>query len=257
MKLWQTLYSNLMNEAGTDGGAGGAGGATDPGAADYLNGDSGADQGDQGNANDNNAGANGDAGNGDGADNGNDNNPGDNGGKSLDDGTGLLDEIKDDKGEGGENNEAAPLDDSAFTFELPEGFELADNVKADVIALAKEHKISPEAAQKFVQKHAELKQAELDQAKATINEWKEETLADPDVGGQYIQQTMKNVNKALSVPHGNEVAEILKQTGLQNHPAFVKFLNHYGKLVSNDSNRGTNPTTAPSDQQKLDALYGN
>lgn len=179
--------------------------------------------------------------------------------ESLDNGDGLLD----NKVEGDDDPTKKPADvtpppaDADYKFELPEGFELADDVKQSVIDIAKEANVSPEVANKFVQKHAELKQQELSNAKATIESWRQETIADPEVGGQYIQQTMKNVNAALAVPHGAEVAEILKQTGLQNHPAMVKFLNQYGKMIKTDSNRGVSPVTAVSDKQKIDSFYGN
>lgn len=243
-KLLQMLYGNMMDE--TTGGDGGAGGSNPPagnpmgnaGEADYL------------------------------ADPPGDtppaavppvvdpNKPAPN--LSLDDGKGLLDDkANDDPNKKPADDTPPPPTDADYKFELPEGFELADDVKQSVIDLAKEANVSPEVANKFVQKHAELKQQELSNAKATIESWRQETIADPEVGGQYIQQTMKNVNAALAVPHGAEVAEILKQTGLQNHPAMVKFLNQYGKMIKTDSNRGVSPVTAVSDKQKIDSFYGN
>lgn len=263
-KLWNVLYGNLMNGEGGDGGQGGGGAAPagnplgNAGQADYLNGGEGDQSG-------NNQGNNG--GTGVGADTigdgdpgtpgiaGGDNDPGDsaNGNDAGLGGEGLLDDVGDKPAEGEEK--PAPSD-SDFTFEMPEGFTLDESVQADIVKIAKEHNVSPEAAKVFVQKHAELKQAELATARQTIQEWKEATAADPEIGGEYLQQTMRNVKNALNAPGGAEVTEILKQTGLQNHPAFIKFLNAYGKINRNDSNRGGNPSTVVSDQQKIEAFYG-
>lgn len=251
MKLWQMLYGNLMEE--NNGGEGGGGGATPPagnpqgniGEADYLNTPNDANQ------------------------------PApkteakpaeDDPDKKLDfnNGEGLLD-LKTD-GDSDDNPDDDPTKqsdkdpapaDADYKFDLPEGFILDDDVKQSVIDLAKESGVTPDVANKFVQKHAELKQQELETAKATIEDWRKQTLADPEVGGDFIQQTMKNVNTALAAPSGNEFAEILKQTGLQNHPAVVKFLNHYGKMVKTDSVKGVTPVTEVSDKQKLDDFYGN
>lgn len=260
-KLWNMLYSNLMNESGADGGDGGGSPAPsnplgNAGQADYLNGgegdQSGNNQGGDGGANgaaapagdggeSSDSGAGGDNGAGDGGD-GND--------KGLG-GDGLLD--GDAKPEG---DKSPTPSDADFSFEMPEGFTLDESVQADIVKIAKEHNVSPEAAKVFVQKHAELKQAELSTARQTIQEWKEATAADPEIGGDFLQQTMRNVKNALNAPGGAEVTEILKQTGLQNHPAFIRFLNSYGKMNRNDSNRGGNPSTVVSDQQKIDAFYG-
>lgn len=263
-KLWNMLHGNLMNGEGGDGGQGGGGAAPggnplgNAGQADYLNGGEGDQSGNNQGGNGGTNGAAAPAGNGGessdsgtGGDNGaGDGGDGDNKGLG---GDGLLDDVGDKPAEGEEK--PAPSD-ADFTFEMPEGFTLDESVQADIVKIAKEHNVSPEAAKVFVQKHAELKQAELATARQTIQEWKEATAADPEIGGEYLQQTMRNVKNALNAPGGAEVTEILKQTGLQNHPAFIKFLNAYGKINRNDSNRGGNPSTVVSDQQKIEAFYG-
>lgn len=259
MKTWQMM---LMNEQGADGGDGGGSPAPsnplgNAGQADYLNGGEGDQSNNQGGDGGAGDGAN-NSGNGDqGADGGTggDNDAGDSGDgndKGLG-GDGLLDGEGDAKPEG---DESPTPSDADFSFEMPEGFTLDETVQADIVKLAKDHNVSPEAAKLFVQKHAELKQAELATARQTIQEWKEATAADPEIGGDFLQQTMRNVKNALNAPGGAEVTEILKQTGLQNHPAFIRFLNSYGKMNRNDSNRGGNPSTVVSDQQKIDAFYG-
>lgn len=245
MKLWNMLYSNLMNEEGGGEGVPSAGAnANNPmgnaGDADYLNDDPApapaadpvtppADDKDP---------------------------AADDGKKTIDlnDGKGLLDEDDIDDPDKKDDQPPAPTD-ADYKFDLPDGFDLSDDVKQSVIDLAKEANVSPEVANKFVQKHAEIKQQELADAKETIQGWLTETRNDPEIGGEYLQQTMKNVNNALNAPSGAEVAEILKQTGLQNHPAIIKLLNHYGKMAKTDSVRGVTPVTTVSDKQKLDALY--
>lgn len=253
MKLWQMLYgSMMMNEAGGGEGGGGAatpaggeGGASnnnapaDMGNADYLNDDPGS-QGQQNNGAAATGAEGGEGGDGSAKQEGGD-------GLSLDDDKGLLNQ----------NPEEAPLSDADYSFDMPEGFDLGDDVKTDLIKIAKENNVKPEVAKQFVEKHIALKQQELATAKETIESWRQATINDPDIGGAYIQQTMKNVNNALSAPGGSEFASILKQTGLQNHPAVVKFLNHYGNIVKNDSVRGGSPAnTNATDQAKLDSLYG-
>ena len=248
MKLWNMLYSNLMNEEGGGEGAPPAGANTNnpmgnAGDADYLNDDPTpavvppaadpvtppADDKDP---------------------------AADDGKKTIDlnDGKGLLDEDDIDDPDKKDDQPPAPTD-ADYKFDLPDGFDLSDDVKQSVIDLAKEANVSPEVANKFVQKHAEIKQQELADAKETIEGWRKETVADPEIGGDYLQQTMKNVNNALNAPAGAEVAEILKQTGLQNHPAIIKLLNHYGKMAKTDSVRGVTPVTTVSDKQKLESFY--
>lgn len=254
-KLWNQLYSRLMNEQGADGGDGGGGNPLgNAGQADYLNGGNG-DLSGNGEGGDG-AGA-GDGGNpgGDGGDGGESGNPGGDGDDAAGkDGLGVKG-LLDDEGDGEGTEKPAPSD-SDFQFEMPEGFTLDETVQADIVKIAKEHNVTPEAAKLLVQKHAEIKQQELATARATIEEWRQATLNDPDIGGQYIQQTMKNVKQALSAPGGAEVAEILKQTGLQNHPAFIKFLSGYGKMNRTDSNRGGTPSSVVTDQQKIESFYG-
>lgn len=260
-KLWNMLYSNVMNESGADGAAGGGSPAPsnplgNAGQADYLNGGEGDQSNNQGagggDDGDGSSPGNDDGSSGAGGDGDDAGDSGDGNDKGLG-GDGLLDGEGDAKPEG---DESPTPSDADFSFEMPEGFTLDETVQADIVKLAKDHNVSPEAAKLFVQKHAELKQAELATARQTIQEWKEATAADPEIGGDFLQQTMRNVKNALNAPGGAEVTEILKQTGLQNHPAFIRFLNSYGKMNRNDSNRGGNPSTVVSDQQKIDAFYG-
>ena len=246
MKTWQMMFGAmmLMNEAGADGGEGGGGAApaADTGAGFYEDGGEGGEAKQEAAA----------PAEGEGDKPAEGEKPADEG-LTLDDGKGLLDDEEANKE--AEGDEKPALTDDDYQFELPEGFVLDDGVKASIVDIAKEANVSPEVANKFVQKHAELKQAELTQAKETIESWRQETINDPQLGGNYIQQTMKNVNRALSAPGGKEVAEVLKQTGLQNHPAVVRLLNHYGNIAKADSLSGVRSEPMTTDNEKVKSFY--
>lgn len=265
MNLWNQLYARLMNEA--EGGEGNNGAGGNPlgniGESDYLN------EPDNGGDNDKttDTGAPSDDGLLDNSNTGNDDSDR---GKPADDNDsnpnlikdGLLDDTKepDKDGEGKEPDKESDKEPDGeeveYKFELPEGFTLPDAVKDDITAMAKEHKLPADVVQKFVTKHAEIKQQELEVARQTIQSWKAETVADPVLGGDNLPGTLKNVNNALSIDGGAEVKEILQQTGLQNHPAFIKFLNAYGKMIRTDSNRsGKIGAAETTDQDAINSFY--
>lgn len=85
------------------------------------------------------------------------------------------------------------------------------------------------------------------QQEAVLNErkaWRRALIEDPEVGGENFRKTRAHLSTVMQKFGNNEVRDILTQTGLGDHPAFVKMFNAIGAALSPEVNvvKGT-PST--------------
>lgn len=164
--------------------------------------------------------------------------------------TGLESNLFDDDtpaDDGADNNpddksEPEPKDDydpeqafSDFEFQLPEGYTLTDEQKAQYVEMAKEKGVKPEQLQTFVDKHIEAESAKIESFRNTVRSWEQEVINDPEIGGANFKQTKQNVNNACSLEGGAEFKQTLAEIGLISHPSVVRYLNKLGAAMNNDS----------------------
>jgi hypothetical protein len=127
----------------------------------------------------------------------------------------------------------------AYELKLPEGSKFDATFTAKVEALAKEKNWSNERAQEFIdERHAwetEFVQAQQ-QHYTTLNEktWKEQLMADPDVGGQKFEENGHLAFKGAEWLFGKEGAEQIKAANLNHHPLLFKGLVKLGRAGAPD-----------------------
>lgn len=125
-----------------------------------------------------------------------------------------------------------------------EDFKLPETVKANPVtmeefqALAKEHNLSQESAQKFAELGAKMmekntadNQAMLAQAR---EQWANESKLDPEFGGEAFEGNLALAKKALSAVGSPKFTELLRATGLGGHPEVIRTFFKIGKLVGED-----------------------
>ena len=146
------------------------------------------------------------------------------------------------------------VEDVKYEFKLPEGMELDAALAAEFTTIAKDLKLTPEAAQKLVdlRSAAEAKRAELH--KTTIAKWADDVKADKELGGDKLAESTATAKKAIALG-GPELTALLNESGLGNHPVIFKWAHAIGKAMSEDSKVITGSGTA--DQKTMaDRLYG-
>lgn len=154
---------------------------------------------------------------------------------------------------------------NALDLKIPEGTTVAPEVLGEFNAIAKEHGLDVKQAQPFLDLGAKfaagLQEQYVTQAKdaftATVADWAAKVKSDPEIGGAKLPATIAAANKAIAAFGGEELAQVLQQTGLASHPAMVRALARIGAQVAEDSIAGTitSPTaqaSAPGPQSAAD-----
>lgn len=148
--------------------------------------------------------------------------------------------------------EAAPLE-SAITYEpfkLPEGFQVDEKDMGEFTNLLKEAKAPQETGQKFIDLYARemTKLADLQQRQwqKTLDDWKNDTLADPLLGGNRFQTVLKRCGDVLNEFATPEFRQMLDVSGIGNHPEMFRFLNKVSEFVGEPKPKvAQNPAPQP------------
>jgi hypothetical protein len=134
--------------------------------------------------------------------------------------------------------------------ELPEGVVVDPQVLSDVKALALEELTPSQRAQKTLELGLRQLQSFQSEAKSAFKQavdgWREATMADKEIGGAKFPEAQKLANKAIAALGGQPLADILRQSGLANHPAVVKAFARAGTTVIEDTVAGTLQSPVPN-----------
>lgn len=160
------------------------------------------------------------------------------------------------KGEG--DDEGGSIEPKPYEFKVPDGFELDAGMVETATPLLQKYKVSNEDAQALVDLVTQKVQKELDgfheSCGQRVEEWKRSLLADPEVGGKNLKQNLGVGLKALNRFGDTELVEVLRDSGLEYHPAVVKFFHRVGLAISEDVSVGRKSAARP--QKAASLLYG-
>lgn len=111
--------------------------------------------------------------------------------------------------------------------------------------LAKELQLSPENAQKVLDQMAPaMKEAHETRLNAVKADWLEQSKNDPEFGGAKLEQSLVTANKAFAALASPALQELLKDSGLANHPEMVRMFRKAGEMISTDRFVGGNQSRA-------------
>lgn len=137
--------------------------------------------------------------------------------------------------EGGNQDQPITYED----FSLPKGLALDPEVMEQFLPFAQELKLDQAGAQKLVDMGSmlatKMQQQALDAWQEQITGWAEQTRNDPDIGGNNLQSVLASGRVALENFGTPALNQLLKDSGIGNHPEVIRFMNRIGKEVSNDS----------------------
>lgn len=180
--------------------------------------------------------------------------------------TEVASDTKDDKkdeapaDESKDKTEAEPKDEVAevkYNLKPTEGSSLGDAQVKEVEAFARENKITPESAQKILERDEQMLQsfvtAQADLQKQQSEQWRNAVIADRTLGGENLKQTAFYSEKAVTMFGGKEMHDILNETGFGNNPTVVKFLRRVGMQMAPDTfeKGGGNPIEKKSVEEQL------
>lgn len=133
--------------------------------------------------------------------------------------------------------QGAPEAYEAFT--VPEGVELDAEVLGEFQGIAKELNLPQEAAQKVADLGVKLAQkwtTESQEATAAmLADWKVQTEADKEIGGDALPNTLAVAKKALDAYGSDGLRELLEVHRLGDNPEVIRFMARVGKTISEDT----------------------
>ena len=155
---------------------------------------------------------------------------------------------------------AKPAEPAKFDLKLPEDSIFDAAALEGIAAFARELDLSPEAAQKLVERdskmldsfaeHIEKQVAE--EHKERVANWAKETKESKDLGGEKYAETTLLAGKAMQMFATPELKKALNETGFGNHPDLVRLFVKIGKSLSEDSftTKGAGEQHAKTDTAK-------
>lgn len=162
--------------------------------------------------------------------------------------------------------ETAKAAAAGIELKLPEGFKADEAQLGDFKKLAKDIGLDSPRAQKLfdweTQRQATAAKAEQTAIDQLQKKWLDEVKADKDLGGANFPKTKVEIAKALTRmdPKG-EFHKLLKDAGLDSHPAAVRFVAGWGAALGEDKlGKGagdSDSAAAPTKEQVLRERYPN
>lgn len=144
------------------------------------------------------------------------------------------------------------------TFTVPEGVELDAEVLKDFEAAARDMGLTQGNAQKLVDFGVKLVESGVEQADEvrtnTLKTWEEEIKADPEFGGDKLEETLDRGRRVMRNHGSDALRELIEVTGLGSNPHLLRFLAKLDKALGED--RTVDGKPAPSEKKTAgEVLY--
>jgi hypothetical protein len=154
--------------------------------------------------------------------------------------------LSDDGGEGADDKSDVP---EAYAFEPPEGFEVSEEVQSKLDAFsdtAKDMGLTQAQYQKLIeydiQTGLQSQEAVAGQYIQRINGWADTVKADPELGGEKLQENLSVAKQAIEAFGSQELSALISAPspenpdglGLGNHPEFIRFMYRVGRSIGED-----------------------
>lgn len=117
-----------------------------------------------------------------------------------------------------------------YEFNLGEGLEISDELKAQFSAVAKSAKMTQSQADALMKMHSDVMLDAIKQAEDQRNGW----AAECEKQGLISPENIGYARAAVDTFGGSEVMQVLVQTGAANHPAVLKMLQTIGSMIAED-----------------------
>lgn len=135
-----------------------------------------------------------------------------------------------------------------YTFDAPEGIELDPSQVDAFKAIAKEEKLSPEAAKKIADVAIKAEAARREAFAQQVEAWGSEIAADKELGKPESLAAMRSVIDTYGTA---ELKTLLNTTGMGNHPEVARFVYSVSKALSEDKVMGKSAGEAPRDAASI------
>lgn len=153
--------------------------------------------------------------------------------------------------------ETPPVAPETYDIKLPDGSRLDPSRVESIAALAKERKLSNEAAQEILtREHEAVEGFAAVQTAAYQKEqegWATSLKTDKEIGGDNYNKSIELASRVVKQFGTPEFSEALNRTGLGNHPELVRVFARVAKSLGEDTLvlPGAAPAAGPKDVREL------
>lgn len=144
-------------------------------------------------------------------------------------------------------------------FDLPEGVELDSGLIEQASPIFKEMGLSQAQAQQLVSLYADQQRAsfesQVESFNQTTQQWLDEAKADKDLGGEKFDENVAAAKTALAKFGTPELAQLLNDTGVGNHPEIIRVFSKVGALLNEDV-PGSGGGNVSEKADRASILYG-
>ena len=145
-------------------------------------------------------------------------------------------------------------------FTVPDGVDINQPLLDLAKPIFKKHGLSQIAVQEIVdavstQNQADS-QASSDSYNQTVKDWVDEAKSDTEIGGDNFDANVGLAKRAIDKFGTPKLIVVMNQTGLGNHPEFIRLFTRVGKLIKEDD-PGGDTTPAVTDKTPAEILYPN
>lgn len=156
--------------------------------------------------------------------------------------------------------ESISVEPQTLDLKIPEGSLLPVEHVEKIKTWAQENKVSPEEAQKALERDSSTWKAfhegQVQTVKKTIEAWPEQLKADKDFGGEKFKETVDLASRVLDKFGDADFKKQLQESGLGNNPGLLKWAARVGRAMKNDELIMGKSTTAPVLKPTSQVLYG-
>lgn len=129
-------------------------------------------------------------------------------------------------------------------FAIPEDMPAPKEVLDEFKGIASKFKLTQDAAQEMLNLHIKMNQRMNEEARVTVNEWRQQTEEHPKLGGENLKKTINSVdglirNHASSPEHLARCQDIIVGFGIGNNPDIIELLHNIAEKTREDSMDGS------------------
>ncbi|OAM32630.1 hypothetical protein [Eikenella sp. NML070372] len=147
-----------------------------------------------------------------------------------------------------------PAAPEQYRFTAAEGKEYDADVLKEYEAAAREIGLDNDQANLMLGRMAGmLEQRHGAQMEALSNQWAQQSRTDAEFGGDKLNENMAVAKRALQQYGSPELTDLLNQSGLGNHPAFIRMFYRVGLTLREDGMVNANKGEARSAQSFYNA----
>ena len=162
----------------------------------------------------------------------------------------------DDKGKDGDGDkeEASDVPEN-YELQMPDGVELDKEALERFSPVFKELGLSNEQAQKLADLRAQEVQTQVDKFEEVKKGWRDQIAKDPELGGTKLQESQNKARAAFNQLGSPELAGVLVNSGLSDHPEVRRLFVKLHDLVGDDELPGSSGGKDTSLDAALGSMY--